>query len=337
MFPPSIAALQERSVAARERVLRRYVSASAIPLRPPYLDSSDIVRTHLQRSAMELSGSGVHRSAVAAYYAYTRAGAAPYSFNGNCGALSELCVGVMGELLKARGELQVAAGFFSTMVACVDDYLDREGSYPELGERLLFISHCYRDLMDMALDEQVSAGRLSEGELTDIKIRLADVMDTLAGSEAATCARSYLYEKSCGDKVIGVLFPASEASIEDKERCAEIGRLVGEAGQLIDDIIDYESDMEKGGRNYIAQTGTGVSGAINGAAQRVSKARGIARGLKDNGAVFWVLDALDEAACLAGSRRGSKESAGAHLLARSAFLNALVPGGQLADTFLVWF
>ena len=163
------------------------------------------------------------------------------------------------------------------------------------------------------------------------------VMETLAGSEAATCAESCLYEKSCGDKVIGVLFPASGASTEEKKSCAEPGRLVGEAGQLIDDIMDYDSDMEKGGRNYIAQTGTGVSGAIKGAAQRVSKARGIARGLRDNGAVLWVLDALDEAACLIGRRRGSKEPAGAYLFARSASLNALVPGGQLASTFLVWF
>ena len=151
----------------------------------------------------------------------------------------------------------------------------------------------------------------------------ADVMETLAGSEAATCAESYLYEKSCGDKVIGVLFPASGASTEEKKSCAEPGRLVGEAGQLIDDIMDYDSDMEKGGRNYIAQTGTGVSGAIKGAAQRVSKARG----MRDNGAVLWVLDALDEAACLIGRRRGSKEPAGAYLFARLASLSALVPGG----------
>jgi len=335
LLPPAIAALRDRSARARERVIARYMRARVRPARPPYLEGADIVRTHLERSAMELSPGPAPRSAVVAWRAYSRDAAAPHRFSGLSGALSEVCVGVMGEVLRARGELQVAAGFFSTMVACVDDYLDREGSYQALGERLLVISHCYRDLMDMALDGQVEAGRLSEGELFEIRVRLADVMETLAGSERAAGADDYLYEKSCGDKVIGVLFPASGASTDEKERCAEIGRLVGEAGQLIDDMVDYGSDIETGGRNYISGSGAGLNGAIKGAAGRVSEARGIAGGLPENKGIFWVLDALDEAVCIIEERRGAQ--AAGHPLARSAFLGALVPDGRFSDTFLVWF
>lgn len=336
-LPPSIAALKSRSVEARKRVLRNYLNLRAVPVRPPYLDDSDIVKTHLQRSAMELSGSRPPRSVEESYQAHTLSKAGPYTFDASSGALTELCVGVMGEVLGARAELQVAAGFFSTMVACVDDYLDREGSYGELGERLIFISHCYRDMMDIALHEQVSAGRLSEGEVRDIKVRLFEVIKTLAGSEAAADAHSYLYEKSCGDKVIGVLFPASAASEPDKKMCAEIGRLVGEAGQLIDDIMDYDTDMETGGRNYISQTGISLDGAIEGAAGRVSKARRVADGLKDNGAILWVLDALDEAAGLMRDKNAGEDGSGRRLLAGSSYLRALVPDLSLTGTFLIWF
>ena len=133
----------------------------------------------------------------------------------------------------------------------------------------------------------------------------ADVVETLADGEAATGAES----------------------------CPEIwrrGRRGGPVHRRHHGLWRRElhrSDRHRGGRG---DKGGGAEGFFVG--------RGIARGLKDNGAVFCVLDALGEAACLIERRRGSKEPAGgAHLLARPASLNALVPGGQLASAFLVWF
>ncbi|MFQ5736543.1 MAG: hypothetical protein ACE5GY_06730 [Thermodesulfobacteriota bacterium] len=336
-LPPSIRTLKESSAAGRRRLGRAYASIDARPVAPGYLDTGDIIASHMQRSVEELGRRGQRADNATGVYAYTRAMTGGYALVNETGALSEVCVGVMSTVLNARGSLGVAAGFFSTMVACIDDYLDREGSYAELGHRLFYISHAYRDLMEMALDEQAVAGVLSAEELYGIKARLFDVIKTLAGSESAVDADRYLYEKSCGDKVIGVLFPASDSSPARKEACAGIGRLVGEAGQLIDDIIDYESDVEHGRRNYIAATGTGVGGAIEGAKRRLTKARALAHGIEHDGAVSWILDSLGEITGILAGRNRSGQRIDAGVLGLSASLKALMPKGIGANQFLIWF
>ncbi len=338
IVPPSIIGLKKRSALLRGRLIERYASIEATPERPPCIDETgDIISSHIKRSTEELSREGRSSKRAHCHYAWTRSMTGGYEFSGEAGALSEVCVGVMGSVLEAKGSLQVAAGFFSTMVASIDDYLDREGSYAELGERLYYISHAYRDLMDMALDDEAAAGRISAAQRLRIKERLFDVVKTLAGSEAAPDAQSYLYEKSCGDKVIGVLFPASNADGPRKEACAEIGRLVGEAGQLIDDVIDYEDDREKGARNYIIETGTGVQGALNGARERVARARGLSARVESDGAVAWILDSLDEVTGLLAGRLSSGRRIDSGVLNLCASLKALMPEGVPPNQFLIWF
>lgn len=337
MLPHSIALLRETSVRSRNRLIKKYGCIRARPVMPPYIESGDIIASHIARSEFDMARKHKRPDMVCNYRAYTRAATEGYRFRTEAGALSEVCLGVMGGVLSARGRLHVAAGFFSIMVACIDDCLDKEGSFNELGERLFCISHAYRDLMDIALDEEVRYGRLTSAELYEIRLRLFDVIKTLAGSERTHEAEQYLYEKSCGDKVIGVIFPASSSSGTTKKRCAEIGRLAGEAGQLIDDIMDYENDREKGKRNYIAATGGGVGKAIEGAGQRIKKAKELASGIDDGGEVRWILDALAELTGILGDRHLANGRIDPGVLGLSTSLKELLPKGVPANQFLIWF
>ena len=335
--PASIRRLRNRSSLRRGLIIRDYLSISAKPRTPPYLRETDPVVSHIMRSELDLAGSVIR---PAGELAYTRGMIGDYPLNADGGALTEVCIGVMADILGSRGELQVAAGFFSSMVACMDDLLDKEASYDRFGERLLYVSHAYRDLMDMALAEEVRRGEINLEELRAIRSRLFDVIKTLISSEEATDPRTCLYRKSCGDRVIGVLFPTASAGCDVRQRYAEIGRLTGEAGQLIDDAMDLEYDRKRSGKNHIIMSGTDIGSALGMAEKRITKARGLARGLgrtERNQPVSWILDALSDLTGILGRHLRRTGKAATSLLNLSRPLTSLLQRSLPADQFLLWF
>ncbi len=289
MVPRSLLKIKSGSARARKGIIAYYNALTAEPEAPDYLLEKDIVESHIKRSREEINDSAP--SPKMGRFFHTRSMAGGCAFSPEGGVLTEISIGAMGELLSVKGKLQVAAGFFSSMVASIDDYLDREGSFEIYGEKLFYISHAYRDLVDLALEREVERGNLTRAQLLEIKKRLFEVTRTLAASEKASSADEYLYKKSCGDKVIGVLFPSSHADGKLKSGCQEIGRLVGEAGQLIDDMIDYEYDMANGKKNYIIMTGSDLSGALKLIDSRLKKARELAEEMNSK-AVTWILNTL---------------------------------------------
>jgi len=331
MVPRSLLKIRSGSSRARKVVIARYNSLTAEPKSPDYLLKKDIVESHIRRSREELDNGAPAPDFGRLTHTRTMAGGCAFSPEG--GALTEISIGAMGELLSVKGRLQVAAGFFSSMVASIDDYLDREGSFETYGERLFYISHAYRDLVDLALEMEVERGRLSRGELLETKERLFRVILTLVESEKAASADEYLYKKSCGDLVIETLFPSSEADERLKSDCREIGRLVGEAGQLIDDMIDYDYDMASKKKNYIIMTGNGLNGALELINLRLKKAGELA-GVMDSRAVTWIIETLSR---ITGIFAHALESGGritSSLLKRP--LGPLLPNLP-QNQFFLWF
>ncbi len=252
------------------------------------------------------------------------------------GTLSEISIEVMAEVLLTRAKMGVAAGFFSSTVACIDDYIDREGDYEQYGEGLYWASHAYRDLLDMALDEEIRMGRLNAAELQEIKERLFEVIKTLVESERTEGAEAYLYRKSCGDKVIGVLFPTAGADESVRSTCAGIGRLVGEAGQLLDDVMDYELDYANDNKNYIIMSGTDPGHALDAAERKILRARAAGESLGSR-PIVWILDTMRDIVVIFRARLESGHKLGSYLLVLSKPLSSLLSKGVPADSFLLWF
>ncbi|MFQ5585365.1 MAG: class 1 isoprenoid biosynthesis enzyme [Thermodesulfobacteriota bacterium] len=338
--PSSIARLREHSSRRRKEIVEQYFSLSSPPEKPPFLDA-DITVSHLKRSAMELEDYDTptmkdREERFLRYYSYTRGHLADYPLDGSGGALTEVCIGVMGEVLHVAPNLQVAAGFFSSMVASVDDYLDREGSFDDLGERLFYISHAYRDLMDLALEGEVACGTIGREELHEIRCRLFKVTRTLVRSESTNDPDRYLYEKSCGDRVIDVLTPLSPDDEARKERCREMGRLVGEAGQLLDDIMDYEYDKGEGKKNYIIMSRSDMTSALDETEERIENARRLAAELQSRSMV-WIVDGLDDIVHILRIHHKRNRGITSSLLHLSSHLKHLMPECSRANQFLVWF
>ncbi len=339
--PPSIIRLKEESSQRRKEIVGHYLSLSSPPEKPPYLAIGDITASHLERSRLELT-EGVTQSAqdeeegLHRYYSYTLAHLANYALDGNGASLTESCIGVMGEVLHVTPNLQVAAGFFSSMVAAIDDYLDREGSFDDLGERLFYISHAYRDLMDLALMGEVARGSIGRDELHEIRSRLFDVTETLVQSESTNDPDRYLYEKSCGDKVIAVLTPLSPDDESRKAQCREIGRLVGEAGQLLDDIMDYEYDRREGKKNYIIMSRSDILSALDETEERIEKARRLATELQSRSMV-WIVDGLNDMVQTFHNHHKRESELTSSLLRLSYHLKHLAPESVQANQLLLWF
>ena len=304
---------------------------------PPgsYLNETDIIASHILRSEREINGSK-NETGNETTRARTRAMLKDYPLAGSGNTLCEICIGVIGEKLETRAPLGVAAGFFASAVGCIDDYLDREGDYGRYGKRLYWASHAYRDCQDLALDEEVRSGRLTASELGEIKRRLYEVILTLVESERTPEPESYLYRKSCGDKVIAVLFPATGADESVKSKCAEIGRLTGEAGQLIDDAMDYELDRERNNPNFMLMGGIGVADGLDGAERRLRSAREASAGLGLS-PITWLLDTMEGLVEIFRESIESGTRPGPHLLKLSKPLASMLPKGVEADKFLMWF
>jgi hypothetical protein len=319
----------------RRSIIKRYLSISPDPAGahaclPDYLKETDIIASHILRSKTEIKGENGPKTT----YAYTRA--RDYPLVGEGGTLSEISIGVMAETLLTRANLGVAAGFFSSTVACIDDYIDCEGDYDQYGERLYWASHAYRDLLDMALDEEVRLGRLSAPELHEIRERLFEVIKTLVESERTEEAEAYLYRKSCGDKVIGVLFPVAGADESVRSMCSDIGRLIGEAGQLLDDVMDYDLDYANNNKNYIIMSGTDSAHALDAAERKILRAREAGESLGSR-PIVWILDTMRDIVVIFRGRLESGHKLGSYLLGLSRPLSSLLPKGVPADRFLLWF
>ncbi len=348
-LPAQIRQLRDKAAGVRQDIIDKYRALSnsaASKKTPAYLKEKDIVASHILRSELELEENHADYD-----YSYTSRAIKKLPLSGVSGSLSEVCVGVMSKTLSARGSLNVAAGFFSTSVACIDDYLDKEGSFHRLGEKALFnLSHAYRDLMDIALAEEIAKGNITRAELHQIKQRLFTVIKTLVSSETTSDADNYLYRKSCGDKVIGILFPVSGASDEIKKTAAEIGRLTGEAGQLIDDLTDYQDDLKNNKKNHITMSGSRIKQTIELTKNKLKEARSLTlqMNLPDSDeeqkeSVLWILDALSDVTCIINSQHKLKKPLTPALLDLSRPLAALfarqpnglskVPLSQLQ----VWF
>ncbi len=331
MVPRSLIKIKSGSSRERKRVIARYDAVTAEPEAADYLLEKDIIKSHIQRSREELTaGAPAPRMGR---LSFTRARAGGCAFSPEGGVLTEISVGAMGQVLSVRGDLQVAAGFFSSMVASIDDYLDREGSFDVFGERLFYISHAYRDLVDLALEMEAERGNITRGELLGIKERLFEVISTLVASETASTAEDYLYKKSCGDKVIGVLFPSSDAGEGLKNDCREIGRLVGEAGQLIDDMVDYDYDKAAGKRNFIIMTGRDLSEALALVDSRLKRVGELA-GRVNSAAVDWILDVLSRITRIFANELKNGGRVTNALLRRP--LNPLIPRIP-QNQFFLWF
>ena len=343
--PRSITRLKRESSTMRRSLIERYRRAypedSPYPGDYPpgsYLNETDIIASHILRSEAELKGphSPTNGPGGEEAHGYSRAMLKDYPLTGGGNTLCEICIGVIGERLKTRAKLGVAAGFFSSAVGCIDDYLDREGDYDRYGKRLYWASHAYRDLQDLALDEEVRSGRLTAGELGEIKRRLYEVILTLVESERTLEPDSYLYRKSCGDKVIAVLFPTTGADEPVKSRCAEIGRLVGEAGQLIDDAMDYEIDLERNNPNYMLMSGTSVADGLDGAGRRLRSAKEASAWLGPS-PILWLLDTMEGLVGIFREQLKSGARLGPDILKLSKPLASMLPDGIPANQFLLWF
>ncbi len=344
MLPDSIKVIRKTSKAQRERLIERYLRPAdsgpadrartrPAPLVPRYLIESDLIKSHLKRTEMELTGNLPGLEA----HLFTRSKITNFPLNNQIGSLTELSIAALSEPLMVEANLHVAASFFSTMVACADDYLDAEGSYKTYGKELFYVSHAYRDLMDMALQYEVDSGALTPAELKGIRAELGAVLSSLIKSESTTDAASYLYEKSCGDKVVSVLFPASKADKKTKELCVGIGRKTGEAGQLIDDILDYGYDLENSKKNYIIMNGTGLTDAIESAGRRIKEATGMARGLKSYEPVSWVLENLNHVVSTLKRRHKDGLTNTPSTLKLSGAIGRLLESNMPSEQLLIWF
>jgi hypothetical protein len=284
---------------------------------------------------MELSGT----YPTPAERAYTRAMTGNYCFDLDMekGTLSEISIAALREPLQVKADLHIAASFFSTMVAAADDYLDAEGTFDLYGEKLFYVTHAYRDIVDLALETELRSGALNEKELHAIRSRLADVLATLTSSETTTGAAEYLYRKSCGDSVVSVLFPASRADRSTQEICAEIGRKTGEAGQLIDDVLDYRYDLLNSKKNFIIMTGIKIEDALDGAQERIEGATKCADRLEHSEPVSWVLNALTGVVGLLSEEHARGQECTPETVTLSRHLGALIGSTIPANQFLVWF
>ena len=338
-IPSEITRLKECSSRQRKNIVGRYFSLSSPQEKPPYFASGDIVASHLERSEAELHGQGESiggEEKSRRHYVYTRSRLGGYPLDGRGGVLTEVCIGITGETLRVTPNLQVAAGFFSSMVASIDDLLDREGSFGTLGERLFSISHAYRDLMELTLKEELSRGALTVDELHKMRHRLFEVMKTLVKSEGTSDPDRYLYEKSCGDKVMDVLIPLSPDDETRKEQCREIGKLVGEAGQLIDDCIDYDYDRAAGKKNYIIMKGSNIPSALYEVEERIGRAGSLAGELSSE-SMSWVIEGVGDIVHILREHHHNKGERTSALLRRSLHLHHLAPEGVQANQLLVWF
>ncbi len=352
--PKELRHLKKDSERLRKGLIEEYLASSSDieACSPPYLDGHDIIASHIERSRMELTANNGFAEKAGLYRLWTLRAIGGYRPTGDSAALTEICIGAIAKILKVKARLQVAAGFFSMMVAAVDDYIDKEGTYEVFGERLPAISHAYRDLMDMALEAELAAGTINKGELEEVKLALFKVIKTLISSEdikadstgpglsPAESAGEYLYRKSCGDKVIGVLLPVSKESAETKKICCDIGRITGEAGQLLDDAMDYYDDLPLGKKNFIIMTAGTPSKAIDFARDKIQAARELVEALppeKDKESLFWILSTLDEVAAILGRSTALNLETGPGALSLSTSLIALLGRAIPANTFLIWF
>ena len=340
MLPHSIESIRKSSELKKERLIARYLSSTrdagtSNTSAPPYFKESGLIESHLKRTEMELSGLITSPEARA----YTREKTRQYRFDLDItkGTLCDISIAALSTPLKVRADLHVPASFFSIMVACADDYLDREGSYETYGEQLYYISHAYRDLMDLALVDEVNSGRITTDELKEIRVRLGLVLSTLISSESTRNADDYLYRKSCGDSVVSVLFPASLADSDTRQKCAEIGRNTGEAGQLIDDVLDYEYDLKNSNKNYIIMKKSTIEYALDNAEKRIEIARQISRSLKRSEPVSWVLESLRGVVGLLRSRHQQNRPITPATLKLSNHIGALLEQKLPAEQFLAWF
>jgi hypothetical protein len=341
--PGAVTRLRIESLSMRRSLIERYLRARLPhpeddPHPGGYLDEGDIIASHILRSEAELREPHGPKAGTSneASHARTLAMLEDYPLSEGGNTLCEISIGIIGERLKTRAKLGVAAGFFSSAIGCIDDYLDREGDYDRYGKRLFWASHAYRDLQDMALDEELRSGRLKTAELRDIKLRLYTVMLTLIESEKTLEPDSYLYKKSCGDKVIEVLFPATGADESVKSQCAEIGRLTGEAGQLIDDAMDYELDRKRSNRNYMLMSAISVADGLDGAERRLRSAKELGAEL-DSSPILWLLETMDGIVDIFREQLKGGARLGPHLLKLSRPLASILPEGVGANQFLLWF
>jgi len=353
--PKELRDLKKNSERLRKGLIKEYLALPSLHIEacmPPYLNGHDIISSHIKRSQSGLTASNDLTEKAGLYRLWTLRAIGGYRPAGESAALTEICIGAIAEILEVKARLQVAAGFFSMMVAAVDDYIDKEGTYEVLGERLPAISHAYRDLMDMALEGELEAGTINKEELLEIKLALFEVIKTLISSEdikaapagpgrnSTESASEYLYRKSCGDKVIGVLLPASKESAETKKICCDIGRITGEAGQLLDDAMDYYDDLSSGKKNFIIMTAQTPARAIDFARDKIQAARELASALppeKDKESLFWILSTLDEVAAILGRSTALNLNTGPGALSLSASLISLLGRAVPTNTFLIWF
>ncbi len=352
MLPHSIESIRKSSELKKECLIAEYLcstdSASTIAGTssantkrriPEYLKEKDLIESHLKRTEVELYGPTTGSKERIFTRAFTRTAALGYRFDLDTakGRLCEISIAALSTPLKVRADLHVPASFFSTMVASADDYLDKEGSYEVYGEKLFYVSHAYRDLMDLALEEELNSGAITEEELKEIRVRLGLVLATLIKSENTTDANDYLYRKSCGDSVVSVLFPASLADRETREMCAEIGRNTGEAGQLIDDVLDYEYDLKNSKKNFIIMRNIGIEDALDKTERRIDTARRISRGLIRSEPVSWVLESLTGVVDLLRSRHQQGLPITPATLKLSRHVSELFERKLPAEQFLAWF
>jgi hypothetical protein len=351
--PRKIIQLRRSSEKLRKQIIKNYLLAGIAGVTkaaPPYLKGSDIISSHIKRSVLELKDGGCAQGSKD-YHNVVRASIGDYALKAEGASLTEVCMGTIAGVLKVKANLQVAAGFFSTMIATVDDYIDKEGSYATLGKGLLMISHAYRDLMDVSLEAELRKGTITTQELYEIKLALFEVIKTLVSSEdivetSTESATEYLYRKSCGDKVVDVLMPASRADGETKRLCRDIGRLTGEAGQLIDDVMDYSEDLSLGKRNFIIMSASTPADIIVIAQAKIHAARVLTEKLpahddgkdnKDAESLTWILATLDEVTGILAARLALKKDTSPRALNLSASLVALLGRAIPTNTFLLWF
>ncbi len=69
---------------------------------------------------------------------------------------------------------------------------------------------------------------------------------------------------------------ASQSPEELKEKCAELGKLIGEVGQLIDDILDVEEDLKNENKNYLILSNSDVDQTLDVIKSKLQRERKIA-------------------------------------------------------------
>ena len=323
-----------RASEIRKKIIKRYLSNKALPRKPYYLMNDNLIGGHLIRLG-ECVKEG-DRFSGDSYHAYNLQGISGSDIKVQGGVLAEISILIIQEILDVKGSLHIAGGFFSFMVSCIDDYIDKEDSYEVYGEKLVSLSHVYNDLVELALDRELALGSINMEQLLDIKKHLFEVGKTLAMSEDTVDPDKYLYEKSCGDKVIGVLFPASQSSVELKEKCAELGKVIGEVGQLIDDIMDIYKDLKNDNKNYLILSNSGIDQTLVVIKNKLRRGRKIADDLVSEPAM-WVLDLLDDIINAFERQNDQNKKITPELLLSSMPLPFLNAGGTQGLDLLLWF